>query len=198
MKYPKPIQDLVSIFQNIPTVGPKTAERYVFYLLKQPSGKLQEFAECLSKLKKNIIICSKCLAISEINPCPICSDKNRNIHILCITANAKDMLTIEETKQYNGQYHVLGGLIDVINNIKPENLNIKQLLTRIQKNNFSEIILALNPTIEGETTCMYLSKLLKNTNIKITRLAKGLPSGANIEYADGMTLSSAFKHRTNL
>jgi len=179
-------------------VGPKTAERYVFYLLKQTDEELQKFAQAIAELKEKITICQTCLAVTETNPCAICSDDKRNRAQICVIANTRDMLTIEATKQYNGLYHVLGGVINTIEGIKPEQLNIKQLINKLKQNKITEIILALNPTVEGETTAMYLAKLLKPYKIKITRLAKGLPSGADLEYADEMTLANALKNRTDL
>lgn len=198
MSYPKSIQNLIDMFSGLPTVGPKTAERYVFYLLKQNPERLQKFAQHLAELKEKTTICQTCLTISESNPCEICSDKKRNQNQLCIVANPQDMLTIEATKQYNGLYHILDGLINAIEGIKPEYLNVKQLTGRFK--NITEIILALSPTMEGETTAMYLAKFIKKSNpkIKITRLAKGLPTGASLEYADEMTLANALKNRTDI
>jgi len=189
------------MFSELPTVGPKTAERYVFYLLKQSGENLQKFAQAMAELKEKITICQTCLAVTEANPCSICSDQGRDKGVLCIIANTQDMLTIEATKEYKGFYHVLGGLINTIEGIKPEQLNVSQLINRIKKNKIQEIILALSPNLEGETTSMYLAKLLKSSRpgkIKITRLAKGLPTGANLEYADEMTLANALKYRNEL
>lgn len=198
MKYPLSIQKLIDHFSCLPTVGPKTAERYVFYLLKKNPEELQKFALALSELKEKTTVCKNCLAISESDPCNICSSEKRNKSVICVVADTRDMISIEATEQYNGLYHILGGVIDTINNIKPENLNINNLINKIKNNNISEIILALNPNLEGETTSMYLTKLLKPHNIKITRLAKGLPTGSNLEYADEMTLANALKYRNEL
>lgn len=198
MRFPPAIQNLIDQFSSLPTVGPKTAQRYVFYLLKQPVEELQKLAQYIAELKEKTITCSSCLAISESNPCPICADKKRQPNIICVIASTQDMLTIEATGQYNGLYHVLEGLINTIEDIKPEQLNIKQLVDKLKKNSIKEIILALNPTLEGETTVMYLVKLLKPYKIKITRLAKGLPTGANLEYADEITLANALKYRNEL
>jgi len=198
MKYPQSIQNLIDIFSRLPTVGPKTAERYVFYLLKQNSEELQKFAQSIAELKEKIKICEKCFAISETNPCGICSNSNRDKATICVVSNTRDMISIESTKNYNGVYHVLGGVLNAIEGIKPEELNIKKLLERMQKENIKEIILGLNPTLEGETTSMYLAKTLKLHNIKITRLAKGLPMGSDLEYADEITLTNALKYRNEL
>ncbi|MCK4553708.1 recombination protein RecR [Candidatus Parcubacteria bacterium] len=193
--FPSSIQNLINHFSQLPTVGPKTAERYVFYLLKQSPEELQKFAQTIAELKEKTTVCQTCFAIAEANPCLICSDQKRNQAIICVVADTRDMLTIEATKQYNGLYHILGGTINAIESIKPEQLNIKQLIVRVKQNGIKEIILALNPDLEGETTAMYLAKLLKSLNIKITRLAKGLPMGADLEYADEITLTNALKYR---
>ena len=198
MKFPLAIQNLINQFSKLPTVGPKTAERYVFYLLKQPAEELQRFAQFIAELKEKTTICSNCLAISETDPCFVCADKERNKEIICVVASTQDMLTIEATNKYNGLYHILGGTINTINDIRPEHLKIKPLTERIEKNNIKEIILALNPDLEGETTALYLAKLLKSSGAKITRLARGLPSGADLEYADEITLANALKYRNEL
>ena len=208
MKYPLAIQNLIDQFSELPTVGPKTAERYVFYLLKQNPEKLKNLAQAIAELKEKTTICQTCLAISESNPCQICSDVSRNKQVICIVANTQNMLSIEATGEFKGLYHILGGLINTIESIKPEQLNIKQLIEKVKQNKIpqprtvqrggQEIILALDPTLEGETTAMYLVKLLKPCSLKITRLAKGLPMGTDLEYADEMTLANALKNRTNL
>jgi len=201
MKYPKSIQNLIDHFSQLPTVGPKTAERYVFYLLKQDPERLQQFAQSLAELKEKTTICQTCYAIAEANPCSICTDKKRDQSTICVVDDTRDMLTIEATGQFNGLYHILGGTLNTIEGIKPEQLNISQLTNRINKSKVREIILALNPDLEGETTAMYLAKLLKPSRqdgIKITRIAKGLPMGADLEYADEITLANALKYRTDL
>lgn len=198
MQYPSSIQNLVNYFSKLPTVGPKTAERYVFYLLQQHPEELQKFAQAIAELKEKITICEYCFSVAEKSPCEICSDKKRDQNTICVVANTRDMISIESTGEFNGTYHVLGGLIDVINNRNPEILNINQLIEKIKKNKTKEIILALSPSLEGETTSMYLMKILKPLNIKISRIAKGLPVGSDIEYADEHTLSNALKYRINL
>lgn len=201
MRYPSAIQNLINQFANLPGIGPKAAERHVFYLLKQPDVELQRFAKYIVALKKNITICQKCFAISENNLCLICSDSKRNQNIICVVANTQDMLVIEATQQYNGLYHILGGVISAIEEINPKQLNIQQLINKLKQNCVSEIIIGLNPTVDGETTAMYLVKLLKSlnlNNIKITCLAKGLSMGSNLEYTDEITLSNALKYRNRL
>lgn len=201
MKFPSSIQNLINYFTQLPTVGPKTAERYVFYLLKQDPEELQKLAQAIAELKEKTTVCQTCLAIAEKNPCSICADAKRDHAIICVVANTRDMLSLESIREYNGVYHVLGGVLNTIEGIKPEQLNFKQLMNRVKKDGIKEIILALNPTLEGETTVMYLTKLIKQSGpdrIKITRLAKGLPMGADLEYADEITLANALKFRNEL
>ncbi len=198
MDYPKSIQNLITELTRWPSVGPKTAERYVFYLLNQNPEQLQRLAQTIAELKEKITICQDCGAVSEASPCFICQDKRRDESLLCVVANTRDMLSIESTAQFNGKYHILGGVINSITKHGPEKLNIKTLQNKIKKNNIKEIILALSPNMEGETTALYLNKLLKSENLKITRIARGLPSGAELEYADEMTLGNALKFRVDI
>ena len=195
MRFPRAIANLIDAFAKLPSVGPKTAERYVFYLLKSSPDKLYNLTKALSELKNNVTVCSSCLVLSENNPCPICSDLNRKNGTLCIVENTQDLLSLEATKQYKGQYFVLGGLINTIEDVKPEHLNIEKLLRKIKQESFQELIIALNFTLEGESTTLYLNKILQNNNLKITRLAKGLPAGSDLEYADENTLAMALKYR---
>ena len=189
---------MIDYFSRLPSVGPKTAERYVFYLLKAHPDSLQAFAQAIAELKEKTAVCQTCLSIAETNPCSICSDLKRNHSVICLMADARDMLAIEATKQYNGLYFILGGVINTIEGIKPEQLNIKPLAARIKQKGLKEIILAFNPDLEGETTALYLAKLFKPSKIKITRLAKGLPMGADLEYADEITLAHALKYRNEV
>lgn len=195
MRFPRAIANLIEAFSELPSVGPKTAERYVFHLLKSSPEKLENLAKSLSELKKNITVCSSCLAISESSPCSVCADLQRKTGTLCIVENTQDMLSLEATRQYQGRYFILGGLINTIENIKPEDLNVEKLLRKIKQEGYTEIILALNFTLEGETTSLYLGKVLADYNVKITRLAKGLPAGSDLEYADENTLAMALKYR---
>ena len=198
MRYPVSIQNLIDHFAKLPSVGPKTAERYVFYLLKAHPEWLQGFAQAIAELKEKTTVCRTCLSLAESDPCSICSDKKRNQALVCLVAETRDLLAIEETKQYNGLYFVLGGVINTIEGVKPEQLNIKPLVARIKQKGLKEIILAFNPDLEGETTVLYLAKLFKPSKIKITRLAKGLPMGADLEYADEITLAHALKYRNEV
>ena len=197
MKYPQALQNLIDHLSNFPSVGPKTAERYAFHILKQNPEKTHNLAQAINELSEKIIICHSCLAVAENDPCSICIDKNRRSEVLCIIEDIQDLIAIENTKQYNGRYFILGGLLNTINEIGPKDLNIEKLTKKIKTENIKEIILALNFTLEGETTALYLNKLLKD-HLKITRLAKGLPAGSNLEYADELTLGSAIKYRSEI
>lgn len=198
MRYPKAIQNLINELSKLPSVGPKTAERYVFYLLKQSSADLKKFGQTIAELKENIIICQSCHGVSEKSPCDICSNPNRDKTILCVVANTRDMSAIESTHEFFGQYHVLGGVLNTIEGVGPDSLKIDSLKVKIRQNSVKEVILALNPTIEGETTSLYLIKLLKPYEVKITRLARGLATGADLEYADELTLGNALKYRNQM
>lgn len=199
INYPKTIENLIKQFSLLPSVGRKTAERYVFYLLKQKPEQIKLFAKYIEELPGSFKICQKCLSLSEKNPCLICSDQKRTNNIICVVSGLQDLLAIENTKKYNGKYFILGGLINPIEDIGPEKLNIKLLVKeinqklKIEKN--IEIILALSPTIEGETTSLYLQKILKNPKIKLSKLAQGLSTGISLEYVDENTLSNALKFR---
>ncbi|QQG52586.1 MAG: recombination protein RecR [Candidatus Falkowbacteria bacterium] len=197
MRYPLALQNLIDRLAILPSVGQKTAERYAFHLLNQSEERLEALALAIKELKQKTTVCHSCLAISESSPCAICADTNRNKASLCVVENSQDLNAIESTKQFNGLYFVLGGLINTIEDVGPETLNINKLIKRIQAEDIKELILALNFTLEGETTALYLGKILKN-RIKITRLAKGLPAGSDLEYADETTLSNALKFRNEV
>lgn len=195
MRYPEALQKLIEMFSKLPGVGPKTAERYVFFLLNQSESLNQEFARRLENLKEKTTICHSCGNISEKNPCPICLDVNRDQKILCLIADSRELAAIDATRQYNGRYFILGGLIDTIEGVGPDKLRIRELLKKLDQELIEEIIMAFDPTIEGEATSLYLAKTLRDRKIKITRLARGLPAGANLEYADEMTITNALKYR---
>lgn len=197
MRYPSAIQNLIDKLAVLPSVGPKTAERYAFYLLNQNQTKLDELSSAIKEVRDRTLICHSCLNISETNPCPICADEKRITGALCIVENTQDLAAIEATKQFNGRYFILGGLINTIKETGPKDINVAKLIKKINEEKIKEIILALNFTLEGETTAMYLTKILQG-KLKITRLAKGLPAGSDLEYADEITLASAFKNRSEM
>ncbi|MGC9048642.1 MAG: recombination mediator RecR [Patescibacteria group bacterium] len=197
MIYPPSLQNLINEFSRFPTIGPKTAERFVFYLLKKSPQGLEKLANLIKNLKQ-FSSCQICGNFSEKNICPICAERQRDHSTICLVAEPQDLMAIEKTNEYKGVYHVLGGVIDNIQGIDPEKLRINELLQRIKKNPIKEIILALNPDLGGETTSLYLIDLLKPFKIKITCLARGLPMGSDLKYADKITLSKAIKKRETL
>lgn len=198
MQIPKTIQKLIESFEKLPGVGPKTAQRLTFYLLHVPQSELDGFAASLTNLKKDTIICSICNMIDEVNPCSICSNKQRDNEVVCVVEQPLDVLALEKNGNFKGMYQVLHGKIDPLNNIGPDEIFISSLLIRLKKDSFKEVILATNPTMEGEATAMYLAKQIKaqSPNIKITRIGRGLPVGADLEYADDITLQRAMEGRS--
>ena len=200
MKIPKAVQNLIESFEKLPGVGPKSAQRLTFYLLHVPQKELDTFASSLSDLKKGTLLCSNCLSIDEIDPCSICSDSARDKNIICVVEQPLDVIALEKSGKYKGLYHVLHGRIDPLNNIGPDEIYVQQLLVRVKREvgSVKEVILATNPTMEGEATAMYLAKQLKSLNpdIKITRIGRGIPVGADIEYADDITLQRAMEGRS--
>lgn len=197
MKTPKAIQNLIESFERLPGIGPKSAERLTYYLLHVPQGELDRFASSVQNLKTGTIICSVCFNIGESDPCEICEDPKRSKEVICVVEQPLDVLALEKSKRYPGVYHVLNGRIDPLNNIGPDEIRIGELIQRSKGEEVREIILATNPTMEGEATAMYIAKQLKNTNseLKITRIGRGLPTGADIEYADPTTLDQALSGR---
>jgi len=189
---PKAVSRVIESFQRLPGIGPKSATRLAFYLLHVPQEELNLFAKSLGDLRANTVLCAVCKNVSEGDPCEICSSLTRDKTVVCVVESPTDVLSIERTGKYQGVYHVLHGAIDPLNNIGPEEIYIADLLKRLP--GISEIIFALNPNMEGEATCMYIQKQIGN-KVKITRLAHGLPVGADIEYADEVTLSRALEGR---
>ena len=199
MRIPKAITNLVESFERLPGIGPKSAQRLAFYLLHVPQGELDRFAKSVADLKRNTTICSICFSVDETDPCSICSDAKRDNQIICVVEEPLDILAFERSGRFTGVYHVLHGRIDPLNNIGPDEIHISELIlrTKTQDPKPSEIILATNPTMEGEATAMFLSKQLKtlNSELRITRIGRGLPTGADIEYADSTTLDQAMNGR---
>ncbi len=195
MIYPKSIATLIEEFQKFPSVGPKSAQRMAFHILKMPLSEVQKFTNNIIDAKENTFACDVCFNLSSSNPCEICSSSSRDKGVICVVAETKDLIAIEKTNEYKGVYHVLQGLISPMDGIGADDIRIKELLHRIAENDVSEIILALSPSIEGEATSLYLSKLIKPFGVKISRIAFGLPVGADLEYADEITLAKALEGR---
>jgi recombination protein RecR len=195
MEYTKPLAQLIEFFQKFPGVGPKSAQRMAFHLLKMPLGEVQRFSQILVEAKENIHYCSNCFNMSASDPCEICSDTKRDNSVICVVAETKDLIAIEKTREYKGLYHVLQGMLSPLDGIGVEDIRVKELLVRASDENVKEIILALSPSVEGEATSLYLAKLLKPFNIKISRIAFGLPVGSDLEYADEITLAKAIEGR---
>lgn len=194
---PKSVKKLIESFTELPGIGEKTAERLTFFLLKSEAEKSEKLAQALLNLKKETKICSLCFNISETDPCSICSNPQRDKTIICVVEEPLDAVAIEKTNSFKGVYHILGGAISPIEGIEAEDLNIKQLKQRIEnsKEKVKEVILATNPNLEGEATAIYIAKLLKPLGVKVSRIAYGLPTGANLEFADEITLQKALEGR---
>ena len=195
MRVARAVTSLIEAFERLPGIGPKTAARLAYYLLHVPQAELDRFAGAVSDLKRNTKECSVCHNISETDPCDVCGDRERDKRVICVVEQPLDVLAIERGDGYKGVYHVLHGVIDPLHNIGPDEIKIKELIDRIQDSRLKiqEVILALNPNMEGEATCLYLKRLLKG--VKVTRLAHGLPIGGDIEYADDRTLAHAMEGR---
>ena len=198
MIYPKSIASLIEHFQKFPSVGPKSAQRMAFYLLRMPVSEVEKFAQSMIDAKHNTKTCEICFNLSSTSPCEICSSNNRNRSVICVVAETKDLIAIERTNEYRGLYHVLQGLISPMDGIGAEDIRIKELLNRLTDEGVKEVILALSPSVEGEATSLYLTKLIKPFGIKISRIAFGLPVGADLEYADEVTLAKAIEGRREL
>ena len=193
-----PVLSLINEFSKLPTIGPKTAARLVFYLLNRPRVEAQSLADAIVAVKDRVRICSCCFSITEEDPCPFCTDPRRDSQVICVVAEAKDIFALERTSAYNGRYHVLGGLISPMDGIGPAQLHVKELVERIGSEKPSEIILATNPNAEGEATAIYLARLLSPLGVNVTRLAYGLPIGGDLDYADEVTLTKAIEGRRAL
>lgn len=199
MRIPKALERVIENFERLPGIGPKSAQRMGFYLLHVPQSDLDDFASALENLKKNTMICSNCFNIGTTELCEVCQDNERDTSILCVVEDALDVIAFEKSGKFKGQYHVLHGVVDPLNSIGPDDIYIPQLLKRLQsQTEVKEIIIATNPTMEGEATAMYIVKQVRNldSELRITRIGRGLPVGADIEYADEVTLSRALEGRS--
>lgn len=195
LKLPSSLERVINEFGKLPGIGPKTAQRLGFYLLKKDTLDINSLSEAVRALKTDITFCSECHNMAESDPCSICSDQSRDHSIICIVEEPLDALAIDKTGQYKGFFHILGGVLNPMDGIGADQLNIADLPKRITNLNAQEIIIATNPTLEGETTAMHIAKFLKDNNIRITRIARGLPMGGDLEYADEITLSRAMEGR---
>lgn len=193
---PKALNILISHFSRLPGIGKKTAQRLAFFILKSDMEDIKPFSKALVDVKTRIIFCDVCGIMTEESPCSICDDYNRDDQIICIVEEPQDIFSFEKVDTYKGKYHVLGGVLSPLDGVGPDDLNLESLYKRIKKG--MEVILALNPSIEGDTTSLYLSNILENMDIKVTRLARGLPVGSNLEYMDELTLTRAIEGRTKV
>lgn len=193
-----PVQSLINEFSKLPTIGPKTAARLVFYLLNRPRNEAQSLSEAILAVKDKVRLCTLCFSLTEHEPCDICTDERRDRTTLCVVAEAKDIYAIERTGAYRGRYHVLGGLISPMDGVGPAQLRVKELIERVGAENPVEVILATNPNAEGEATALYLSRLITPSGTSVTRLAYGLPIGGDLDYADEITLTKALEGRRAL
>lgn len=198
MIYPKSIATLIEHFQKFPSVGPKSAQRMAFYMLRMPESEVQKFAQAVVEAKRNTKTCEVCFNLSSSSPCEICQNTKRDRSIICVVAETKDLIAIEKTNEFKGLYHVLQGLISPMDGIGADDIRIKELLNRLTSDEVKEVILALPPSVEGEATSLYLGKLIKPFGIMISRIAFGLPVGADLEYADEITIAKAIEGRREI
>ncbi len=195
--FTKPLSKLIGHFEKFPGIGPRTAQRLALFILKQPESSIRDFSKALLEAHSNVGHCKKCFNLTSEEECEICRNTERNQKIICVVAETKDLLALERSKEFKGTYHVIGGLISPMDSISPELLEIRSLVERVSKSDIDEIILALTPSVEGDTTSLYIGKLLTPFT-KVTRLAYGLPMGSELEYVDEVTLARALEGRTNL
>lgn len=193
--YEGPVQDLIDELGKMPGVGPKSAQRIAFHLLKIPQQDALRLADAISRAKERVRFCQRCFNFSEYDLCSICNDASRQDGLLCVVEESRDVVALEKTQEFRGRYHVLQGCLNPIEGIGPEQLRVGELLARLTPENITEVILSTNPNIEGEATAMYLARLLNPLGITVTRLASGLPVGGDLEYADELTLGRALEHR---
>ncbi len=198
LNYANSVQKLIEELAKLPGIGPKTAQRLAFYILKGTKEDAYKLAQAIITAKEKITYCSVCCNLTDVNTCHICNNSNRDRSIICVVEDSRDVAALERTKDFKGLYHVLHGYISPMEGIGPEQLKIKELLERLQKEEVKEIVIATNSSVEGEATALYLAKLIKPLGIKVTRIAQGIPAGGDIEYADEVTLSRAFLGRIEM
>jgi recombination protein RecR len=195
---PKSVTRLVEELSRLPGIGPKTASRLTYFLLRSPAEQVMSLSEAIRQVKERTVRCSTCFNIAETDPCPICSDLGRDSTLICVVEEPLDVLALERTRQYRGLYHVLQGAISPVDGIGPEELRIRELLSRVRNGNVREVLLATNPNLEGEATAMYIAQQIAPLGIRVTRLARGLPIGGDLEYADEVTLAQALEGRRDI
>jgi recombination protein RecR len=198
MQYPRPFGRLVGELSKLPGIGSKTAQRLAFHILSLPDSEAESLSEAIKEAKSTMKYCSVCGNLTDQDPCQICSDKSRRQDIICVVESPQDVMAMERIREYDGLYHVLNGVISPMEGIGPEDINLRQLIVRLQHSEVQELILATNPNIEGEATAMYIARLIKPSGIKVTRIAHGLPVGGDLEYADEVTLLKAVEGRVEL
>ncbi len=196
LKLPSSIEKLINELSKLPGIGPKSASRLALYLLKKSDLDLTMLSEAVANLKKDVLFCSVCHNMTETDPCSVCSDPNRDRTTLCVVEEPLDAKALDATGAYKGLYHVLGGVLNPLEGIGPDNLNITSLMQRLEKGGFKEVILATNPSLEGETSANHIQKLIQPLGLKVTRLARGLPIGGDLEYADEITITRALQGRS--
>lgn len=196
--YPNSLKNLIESFKLLPGIGEKTAERLAFYLINEEKEKTDFFANSIIEAKEKIKKCSICNCITDDNECMICKNQNRNKEILCVVEDPKSIFLFEKIGTYNGEYHVLDGLISPLEGIDPDDIGIEKLIKRVQKSKYKEIIIAVKPSVEGETTALYIKKIIEGMNVKVTRIASGIPIGTDIEYIDTITLERALSDRKEI
>lgn len=193
-----PLNELINQFSRLPGIGKKTAQRLAYSILEQPPERAKAFAEALINAREKIHFCAVCQSLTDLDVCQICSDERRDKSVVCVVEDPRDVMAFERTREFNGVYHVLHGVISPLDNIGPDKLRIKELMTRLSDGTVKEIIMATNPTVEGEATASYISRLVKPMGIKVTRLAYGIPVGGDLEYADEYTLARALEGRNEI
>jgi recombination protein RecR len=198
VSYPKPLRRLIVMLTRLPGIGEKTATRLSLHLLKMPRAALRELGEAIAALPEDVVRCSRCFNIADADPCALCTDPARRDDILCVVEDPTDIVPIEKSGEHKGRYHVLGGAISPIDGVMPEDLHIRELLERISRGGVGEVILATNLTAEGESTASYLAGVLKPLNVRVTRIAYGMPVGSDLEYADEVTVGRAIKGRRDV
>ncbi|GGE47339.1 recombination protein RecR [Pullulanibacillus camelliae] len=198
MHYPEPIAKLIDSFMKLPGIGPKTAVRLAFFVIDMKDDDVMDFGRALVNVKRQLVYCSECQNISDHDPCYICGDTSRDRTTICVVQEPRDVIAMEKMRDYRGLYHVLHGAISPVDGVGPEDIKVAELIKRLQNEEVQEVILATNPTIEGEATAMYISRLIKPAGVKTSRIAHGLPVGGDLEYADEVTLSRALEGRREL